>query len=167
MYRVPIAFHNRLMRGEVPTPYVVIQTHLGYRAYAEKELKAVFDLLGYIADGSSLADGSITAGSASSGVIEKSGRVVSFWSFERTLQPKKDDVLVAYSGKQIQHISLEMDNSDRYFSQLIAKEPFIGRPIKCYVGFEDSPQSEHLSVFSGVISEMSVLPTLMIEADER
>jgi hypothetical protein len=164
---VPILFHNRLMRGEVPISYVVIQTHLGYRAYAEKELKGVFSLLGYIADGSYLADGSITAGSASAGIIEKSGRVLNFGSFERTLQSKKDDVLAAYSGKQIQHISMNMDNSDRYFSQLIAKEPFIGRPIKCYVGFENDSQSEHLSIFSGIISEMSVLPTLMIEADER
>jgi hypothetical protein len=155
------------MRGESPTPYVVIQTHLGYRAYAEKELKSVFDIQGYFADGSYLAGGSITAGSASAGVVEKSGRVINFGSFERTLQPKKDDVLAAYSGKQIQHISLKMDNSDRYFAQLIAKEPFIGRPIKCYVGFEDDSQSEHLSIFSGIISEMSVLPTLTIEADER
>jgi hypothetical protein len=155
------------MRGEVPISYVVIQTHLGYRAYAEKELKGVFDLLGYAADGSYLADGSVLAGSTSSGIIDKPGRVLGFGSFERTLQPQKDDVLAAYLGKQIQHISLEMDNSDRYFAQLIAKEPFIGRPIKYYVGFEDDSQSEHLSIFSGIISEMSVLPTLMIEADER
>lgn len=167
MYRIPINFHNRLMCGEIPISYVVIETHLGYRAYAEKELIGVFNPLAYLADGTYLADGSITAGGLSSGVIEKSGRVLSFGSFERTLQPKKDDVMAAYSGKQIQHISLEMDNSDRYFAQLIAKEPFIGRPIKYYVGFEDDPQADHLSIFTGVISEMTVLPTLTIEADER
>lgn len=155
------------MCGETPISYVVIHTHLGYRAYAEKELRGVFDLTGQIADGMITADGSEMAGSESSGCIEKSGRVVSFGSFERTLQSKKDDVLAAYSGKQIQHISLEMDNSDRYFAQLIAKEPFIGRSIKYYVGFEDDPQAEHLSIFTGVISEMSVLPILTIEADER
>lgn len=167
MYRLSINFHNRLTRGEIPITYDVIQTHLGYRAYAEKELIGVFDLTGYIADGSHLADGSITAGDVSAGIIEKSGRVLNFGNFERTLQPKKDDVLASFSGKQIQHLSMQLDNSDRYFSQLIAKEPFIGRPIKRYVGFEADPQSEHLNIFSGIISEITVLPTLTIEADER
>jgi len=167
VYRLSINFHKRLMRGEVPISYAVIETHLGDRAYAEKELRGTFDPGGYLADGSHLADGSITAGGDSSGIIEKAGRVLSFGSFERTLQPKKDDVMIAYTGKQIQHISMEMDNSDRYFSQLIAKEPFIGRPITYYVGFEDDPPSEHLKIFSGRITEMSVLPVLTIEADER
>lgn len=154
------------MRGETPIAYVVIQTHLGYRAFAEKEMQGTFDLAGHIADGSVTADGTYTAG-VGAGVIEKSARVLSFGSFERTLQSKKDDVLASYSGKQIQHISLELDNSDKYFAQLIAKEPFIGRPIKYYVGFEEDSQSDHLGIFSGVISEMTVLPTLTIEADEK
>ena len=167
MYRIPITFHNRLMRGEIPISYILIQTHLGWRAYAEKELAGGFDIVGSLLDGSFLLDGSTVLGEGSIGVIEKSARIMSFGNFERTLQPQKDNLMAAYSAKQIQHISITLDNADRYFSQLIAKEPFIGRPVNVYVGFDADPQSEHLSIFSGIISEMSVLPMLTIEADER
>ncbi len=71
MYRVPITFHKRLLRGEAPITYVMITTHLGYRAYAAKELSDVFDISGYIADGSVIADGSHTAGAETIGLIDK------------------------------------------------------------------------------------------------
>ena len=167
MYRISIDFHKRLEKGEVPISYIVIETHMGYRAYAEKELTGVFDILGLIADGSVIADGSELAGSASAGVVEKSGRVISFGSFERSLQAMKDDILGSYQHKTLQHMSIELDNSDRYFSQLIASEPFIGRPLLYYVGFETLSQSEHLELFNGMITEMTVMPTLTIEANEE
>jgi hypothetical protein len=167
MYHIAKSMHDRLMRGEQPTPYVVVETHLGYRAYAAKELTEVFDVLGLIADGSVMADGSHTAGSESAGVLEKSARVLDFGAFERTLQPRTADVMAAYNMKQKQHMTIQFDNADRYFSRLIAKEPFIGRPMWSYVGFETDPQSEHLRIFAGRISEISALPVMTVEADER
>ena len=140
---------------------------MGYRAYAAKELTEIFDLQGYIADGSVTAGGSITAGAASLGVLEKSGRVLDFGSFERTISPRKDNLLASYEAKQRQHMTVTLDNADRYFARLIAKEPFLGRPIWAYVGFEDEPQVNHQRRFSGVIGEISVLPRITIEADER
>lgn len=167
MYRISIAFHDRLIRGEVPVSYIVIETHMGYRAYSEKELTGVFDILGLIADGSVIADGSELAGAASAGVLEKSARVKSFGSFERSLQSIKEDILGSYQSKTLQHMSVELDNSDRYFSQLIASEPFIGRPLVYYLGFEPLSQLEHLELFSGMITEMNIMPTLTIEANEE
>lgn len=167
MYRIPINFYRRLMRGEVPITYVLILTHLGYRAYAEKEPSAIFDAAAAIADGTWLADGTIVAGDTSVGVIDKGARVLTFPPFERTIQPVKDDVLTALGSKQLQHVSIEMDNSDRYFSRIVPAEPFLGRPINIYVGFEADPQGEHLSVFQGIITELSLLPIMTIEADER
>ena len=167
MHRIPIQFHDRMMRGEIPSVYALVHTHMGYRAYSEQELSQVFSLLGLLADGSTDADGSHTAGSESTGVIEKSARVLSFGSFERTIQPKKDDVLTAMSSKQKQHINIELDNADRYFSKLIPKEPFIGRTISIYVGFDEDPQSEHLQQFAGTISELSIMSVFGIEADEQ
>ena len=156
------------MKGEVPVSYIVIETHMGYRAYAEKELTEVFDVGDpYLLDGSWILDGSVLLGVSSTGVIEKSGRVVSFGSFERNLQSIKNDILGSYQSKTLQSLSIELDNSDRYFSQLIAAEPFIGRPLIYYLGFEISPQSEHLKLFSGMITEMTVMPTLTIEANEE
>jgi hypothetical protein len=97
--------------------------------------------------------------------LEQSARVLSFGSFERTSQPIKDDVLVAYSGKQIQHMSIELDNADRYFSRLIAKEPFLGRTLSVYVGFEAELEATHIKLFSGIISEVSIGNTMTIEAE--
>lgn len=167
MFRIPLRFHNRLQRGEVPIAYVRIQTHFGYRYYAEKELTAIFESGGHLLDGSFLLDGSVTLGSMSITTIGKGARVLSFGSFERTIAPVKSDVLSALSGKQIQHLSIELDNADGYFSRIIPKEPFLGRPVNVFIGFEADPQEEHLSLFGGIISELNVMPTLMIEADER
>ena len=167
MYRTSINFHKKLMNGEVPISYIVIETHMGYRAFAEKELSSVFDVVGLIADGSVLADGSELAGSGSAGVLEKSGNVISFGSFDRELQSIKEDVLASYNSKTLQSMTIEIDNSDSRYAKLIAAEPFIGRPLKYYVGFEELSQSEHLEVFSGIITEMTVLDTMTLEANEE
>lgn len=171
MYRLSIDFHNRLMKGEVPISYIVIETHMGYRAYAEKELTEIFDVLAYLYDGTyhygTPVIDIILYGAESAGIIEKSGRVISFGSFERNLQSMKDDILGSYQSKTLQHVSIQLDNSDRYFSQLITSEPFIGRPLIYYLGFEALSQSDHLELFSGIITEMTVMPTLTIEANEE
>jgi hypothetical protein len=159
--------HDRLERGEVPVPYIVIETHMGFRAYAEKELADVFGSDAYRADGTYTAGGSITAGSASSGVLEKAARVVRFGSFERSLQGLKEDIMGSYQSKTLQHVSVGLDNSDGKFARLIASEPFIGRPLAYYVGFPELPQSTHLKTFSGIITEMRVMDTVTIEADEE
>lgn len=168
MYRVPITFHNKLMAGEIPAAYVLIHTHLGYRAYGEKELSDVFGVLRLLANGSAVAGGEETAGADSTGTIEKSGRILDIGTFDRTLQPRGGNVLTAWTGKQSQHIAVRLDNADRHFSRLIVGEPFIGRPLTVYVGFESSPQSEHLRVFTGTIMEISFeSESMTLEADER
>lgn len=155
------------MRGETPICYVIIQTHMGWRAYSEKEIGEAFAFDGYLADGSVLADGSQLAGADSVGVLEKSARVLEFGSFERSLQPLKEDLLLAYQSKTLQHLSITLNNTDRYFSQLMAKEPFLGRTIQVYVGFETIPFSEHLNFFTGIITEVSPMARMTIEADEQ
>lgn len=168
MYRVPIRFYNKLMAGEIPVAYVLVHTKLGYRAYGEKELSDVFGILRLLADGSVVAGGGETAGMDSTGTIEKSGRILRIGQFDRTIQARGKNVLAAWTGKQIQHVAVDLDNADRYFTRLIVKEPFLGRDLIVYVGFESSPQSEHLKVFAGTIAEISVDRTVMtLEAEER
>lgn len=166
MYRVPLGVYSRIMRGESPTPYIMIQTHMGTRVYAEKELGDIFSPAGLLLDGSFILDGSEKLGSENLGIIEKSGRVISFDGFERALQSMKDDVLGSYLSKDLQNISVELDNTDDYFSKLIASEPIIGRSLQYCVGFENEAPSTHLKLFSGVIKEIGVLGTLRIDADE-
>jgi hypothetical protein len=155
------------MRGEVPVSYVIITTHMGLRAYAEKELGSIVEMLPYLADGQWIADGSISAGGDSAGVIEKSARVINFGNFERSLQANKDDVLGSYQSKTLQSMTIEIANDDQYFAKLIAKEPFIGRGIQYFVGFEDLPQDDHLSLFKGIVTEMSLMGQATVEAEER
>lgn len=145
MYRIPISTHNRIARGEIPILYLRITTHLGERTYAKK---------------------SITA-SAIAGSMGCLARVLSFGSFDRTLSPKTSDLLASYTRKQQQHISVQLDNADGYFSRLLGKEPFLSRPISIYVGFEDEVAVNHIAIFNGVIAEVSALPVLSIEADEK
>ena len=167
MLRIPINTHKRLQRGEIPQAYAVINTHLGYRAYGDKALEAVFADTPVLLDGSWSLGGAETLSGGAIETLEKSARVLNFSSFERTISPLKDDLLTAYSAKQKQHLSLQLNNTDGYFSRLLAQEPFLGREVKIYLGFEAEPQSTHLSIFAGLISELSVLPVLTIEADER
>lgn len=167
MYRITINLHERLYRGEVPMSYIVIHTHMGYRAFAEKELGAVFDTAGLIADGSVTADGSELAGSESAGLIEKSGRVLEFRPVERELRSLKDTILGSYQSKKLHTFSVDLDNSDGELSRMISSEPFIGRPLRYYLGFEDLPQNEHLQLFDGIITEMNMLDIMTLEAAEE
>ncbi len=167
MYRIPLQFHRRLQRGEVPITYIVIETHLGYRAYSAKEMSRTFDISGYYADGTYVADGTTLAGSLTIGLIDRGARILSFGSIERTIQPRKSEILSAYSGKQMQNVSIELDNADRYFSRLIAREPFLGRPMSIRCGYEADGYLSHISLFAGVITDISLQATMILEADER
>ena len=154
------------MRGENPAVFCLIKTDYGYRAYSDKELVKYFEIEGLIADGSVLADGSEVAG-VGLGLIEKSGRVLSFGSFERTIQPKTRDVLGGIEQRQLQHVSVSLNNEDRHFSKILPKEPFLGKPFYIYVGFEADPFYEYISLFEGVISEVHCGKQMVIEADEK
>jgi len=167
VYRIPITFHKRLTRGETPVAYCVINTQMGDRVYAEKEMGGTFEVGALLANGSYLADGTSVAGGDTVDAIDKAARVSNFGSFERTIQPRTADVLAAYGGKQLQHISVDLINTDRYFSRLIATEPFLGRPINIYAGFPQDPPSEHISLFQGIISRVTALEIMTVEAEER
>lgn len=167
MYNTTVGFHKRISRGEVPDVYIIVHTDMGYRAWGQRELKMAFDEEGHIADGSWIADGSVTAGS-SLGLLEASGRLLGISGNERTIQPKRKDFLTAYGQKQKQHLAVTLDNADHHFSKLVAKEPLLSKPLTKYVGFQDDPIGEHLQRFDGTITEVKIDgTTAIIEADER
>ena len=157
MYKTTINFHKRLQRGEVPILFIVIKTDLGYRAYAEKELSLVSDIEAHSADGSVTADGTYTAGS-SLGFLEKSARLLSFSPSAQTIQPQKRGLLFGYTQKQQKHASATLINTDRYFSKLIAKEPFLTKEIYVYLSFEALPFDEAKEDFRGVIENLTITP---------
>ena len=151
-YRTTKNFHDRITRGEMPFVHVLIQTHMGFRNYAERTKD---DAEGYLADGTYLADGSIMADSGP-GLLETQRRLLSWSGFDRTIQPKKGDIMAAYNRKQQQRISITLANADNHFSKLIALEVFLSRPMNVYVGFYDLNINEHLRVFGGQIFEVSL-----------
>lgn len=157
MPRLSIAFHNYLTQGKIPIVYCRINTHLAARYYGKKELQGIFSTSGMIADGTYLADGSITAGGGSVGnVADKSARVLDFGSLERSLVSQTSNLLSSFSGKQQQHNEIVLDNADDYFSKMLPKEPFLSRTLSIHVGFEDLPQSDHPQMFQGIITEVSI-----------
>jgi len=169
VYRTTIGFHNSLYQDKKVFAYVIIGTDLGHRAYAKKELTSIFSIgdVAY-ADGTYLADGSITAGSASAGVIDKAGKILSLSSFNRTINPKKEGLLLGFTKKQQQHITVVLANNDKYFSKMLPKEPFLAKELRYYIGFPDLNFYEHLRVFTGIISEVSITSnTMILEADEK
>lgn len=166
MYRVRIDTHRRLMRGEKPLVYVLINTAMGDRVYAERELSDTFDPSSSQADGSLIADGSAYAGN-SMGVLDKGGRLLRISGLNRTIAPASQSVLSAYSSRQLQHITVQLQNEDRYFSRLLVREPFLGCSISVMAGFPDLPYAEHLSLFKGIISGLDAVDTLYLEAEER
>ncbi len=75
--------------------------------------------------------------------------------------------MASYTRKQQQRMSVTLTNTDHYFSKLLPKEPFLGRPLWAYIGFEDLPQSEHLVLFGGTIDQLERSDeTLICEAIE-
>lgn len=169
MYRTPFVLHQGLQRHEIPVVYVLINTSMGWRGYATKEINAGYsEDSPHIADGSVTADGGHTAGSASYGLLDLQGRIVNISSLSRILSPVNSDILGAYTKHQLQHISITLADSDDYFGKLLAKEPMIGKEIRIYVGFDSDAHTDHLRIFNGKIASTTIVQTgLQIEAEER
>lgn len=168
MHRTLIDFHNKLEANKTPIMYCLIETDMGWRAYGFKELKGTFDPVAAIADGTVNSGSSYYAGSTAMGAVDRSGRVLSFGSFERSISARTKDVINSLEYRQLQHTQVMLSNHDHYFTKLLPTEPFISKPMNIYFGFEGDSFSEHLSVFKGTISEIRVEgDSLVLEADER
>jgi hypothetical protein len=143
VFRVPEDMHLRLMRGEQPTVYVGIVTGMGRRVYGMKKMtNAPY-------------------------CICNQARLIDAGTMERTIEPGGNNALIAFQGGKIQqHISVQLDNADKHFSELLAIEPMMYRPMTMYVGFDDDAYTYHITLFSGRIIELSVLPIMTVEAAE-
>ncbi len=129
-------------------------------------MKGVFETGSLLLDGSWILDGSETLGSSYLGVIEKSDRIISFGSLERTSVPRSKNVLQSFEQKQLQNVTIMFDNRDKHFGRLLAKEPFLTRTLTVYWGFEDVVFAEHLKLFSGVINQVTMGPEMTLEVVE-
>lgn len=169
MYRTPLTLHKGLQQGELPIVYLLINTPMGWRGYSTKEINAGFSEDDpHLADGSVTADGSHTAGSGDYGMLDLQGRIIQIGRLSRTIAPSNSNILGAYNNRQLQHLSFTLADHDDYFTKMLPSEPFIGSEVRVYVGYDDSPHSEHLRIFNGKISDISVTQTgIEIDAEER
>ena len=155
MYRTSISFHDRVTRGEVPVPYVLVETGLGWRAFGQKDLADLAQVGSALLDGSYLLDGSLVLG-AGYDLISAEARVRSWGRFQRTIKPSRDDLLTSYTSWQQGEFTVTLLDQDGYFTRLSAQEIFIGQGMRVYAGFPDMPMTDHLRLFTGRITEAGV-----------
>ena len=168
MYRTTLNYHKCIEQGRVPITYILIQTDMGWRAYAEKTLAETFDEAAQIADGTYTADGLIYASGVPVGAVDLQGRILYISNPQRTIRPSNRSISNSYNVKQQMHLSVTLDDCDDYFSKLIVKEPFLSKTLRSYVGFEALPHWESLRQFQGVITAVRINnDTFVIEADEQ
>lgn len=141
-------WHNRLEKGETPTPYVLVTTHLGSHAFGGRNLSNL--VLGQVSD-----------------LLSFSGRVISFGAISRTISPITGDLPFAFTSKQLSHLAVVLSDEDNFVTSAMADSPFLGGLMSLYIGFFGDPFSDHRSLFSGQINLVKVgLTDVTIEADE-
>ncbi len=161
MQKQTLSFYKYLQQGKIPISYALVETNLGWRAFGKKELKEGYTISIYIADGTWIADGTVFAGIGGLEVLEKPGKIIAIGSLTRTLKPQIASLLAMFTSKQLQHITISLDNTDNYFSKLISTEALLSYRLYIYLGFEDLPFITHIKIFSGKSSEVEITDKLI------
>jgi len=156
MLRFGYEFYRRVVTGEQPTIYITVTTHAGIRVFAEKQLNDHFDIASLLLDGSFLLGGSVTLGSMTEYMASKEPLLIAYDNIQRTMAPRKKDLLSGYMSKQQSSFTAVLNNADKALGKLMANEPFITRPLVVYLGYDEIPYSDHVKLFSGVINEIFV-----------
>jgi hypothetical protein len=154
MINVSIEWMNRIDRGEQPTPYIIMETGMGWRAFGGRNLSDMDMGDDNRADGEYYADGEIYAGVNSLKLLSFDARVISFGNINRTLKPKSRDLFIGYNSKEKAEISITLDNKDHYFNDLLKIEPILNKRLQLYLGYEQDPFTEHIPLFNGEISDI-------------
>jgi len=105
-----------------------------------------------------LYDGAYTYGDDSLygafGLLADSGpRVLSFGSIRETLAPENNNLLASLNQTDIGSFSIEFDNADGKFSNILQTESFLNNDLEILFGFRDLAFSDFKSLFTGTIIE--------------
>jgi len=151
--RVNQNWRDNVAKGNEPIPYILINTDLGIRGYAARDMSFLSLSPGYLADGTYDADGTITAGGDSFDILSYDAKVLSFGTVSRNMKPRVNDLFAAFQNKEMATMDIVLNNADRYFTRLLPKEPFLGKQIRLYLAMPDSQFADHLKIFSGKINQ--------------
>lgn len=163
MYDAHINFITKCQEGKLPTVYIIISTDMGDLVYAKKEMD-IFDVAIALADGSHIADGGIIAGGTLT-LATGEGRLLSISPITTTTQDMRYGSLEGSTIKRQGAITVTLDNTDRadnsqyYFSKIIAFNPFITKTIEGWTGFIGDSLSQHFQLFKLKIKAEELTPT--------
>jgi hypothetical protein len=88
-------------------------------------------------------------------------RVISFGSIDRTLATQLDDLPSSLSQVAISAYSVSLDNTDRFFSNLLAdykKEPLLAQKLIILQGFKGDAYEDFVKLFEGIITKIALFP---------
>jgi hypothetical protein len=146
---------ERIEKGIRPTPYVLIETVMGWRVFGGRNVSQMEVLYQDVrADGTYYADGSVLAGYGGLQPLSFDARVISFGNIGRNLKPKTQDLLIGYTGKQKATLSISFDNTDGYFNDMMRIEPILNQTMAVKLGYADDPFDYHISLFTGLINNV-------------
>jgi len=166
-------FYDKLhgISGQAKNPivYVLITTDYGIRMYSEINMGGEFDKTGYILDGSFLLDGTAYLGLEEEIFpLSKDEVVKSFGNFNRTITPKKKDLLLSYTSKLEQNITVVLNNIDYLLTKRLANEPLLSKNLEVKIGFDDLIYRHHIQIFNGIIEKVNINENSMsVTASER
>lgn len=147
------------------TALFVFQNAHGVRIFGESDPDP--ELLGLagprLADGSWVADGSITAGRDSLQVIGHGGLVLKWGSLRETLVPTESDLLGSLKQSETGAVTLTLNNAaepfDKQFSLIQATEPLLGAQGKIMLTFPGVPIRDAATRFSGRVTKYVLTST--------
>lgn len=88
------------------------------------------------------------------GVIADSGaRVIGFGGIRETLTPEKANLLASLTQTEIGTYSIQLDNADGKFSDILKDESFLNNDLEILFGYRGLPFSEFKSMFTGSVEE--------------
>jgi len=161
------AFLQALQTQHMPVVLVFIENTAGVRVYAhqlptEREIGFSSDV--YYANGSLLANGAALAGLGVR-LLDRGARLMSVSPLRETLIAEKGLAVGSLSVNEIQNMTVSLNNADRLFSQIFARESFLNGDLTVKLGFRGLEAIDFLPMFAGrVVKEELSDGLLQIEA---
>lgn len=137
--------------------YAYFVTAQGIRVFGKKAPSEAF--LGnvggaYLHDGAIDYDASIYYGFGSQAILDSGPRLISVSSFSETLTPEQGQLLASLRGVEITTFTVELDNTDGYFSDLLAHDILLGAKVIIKIGYRGTTSFEFIDRVTGRIDQI-------------
>lgn len=152
MIKITPYFHywSRYM-GKPPLVVAFFDNAFGRRVWSDQAITDEMLALGQpaLADGTWTADGSITAGSGSGGILAYGPRVRRFGAPRGSLSGNARDPLSGLSEEEISSLIMVLDDTDKEMRRIACVENLVGGPMIISLGYKNMESRDFLARFSG------------------